>query len=155
LTDHKKEVTDDDLFTIIMEVQTDTASVNKYQMEMFQVQYGTTNIPTATVQLKTPSGETVHAAQTASGSVEALYKTLDVLIEEDLQLIDYQLNSVGGGKDALAESHVQLKVNGETVNGRGSAQDVIEASGNAFLNAVNRYIVQQNSFIKQEVGSEV
>lgn len=152
LTDHKKEVTDDDIFTMLMEIQTDISSVDKYQLEMFQVQYGTANIPTATVRLKTPEGNTVETAYTGEGSVEALYKTLDALIEEDLQLVDYSLNSVGGGKDALAESHVQLVVNGEKVNGRGTAQDVIEASANAFLNAVNRYIVQQNSTItKKEV----
>src|SRR5699024_5281318 len=76
---------------------------------------------------------------------------LDQLIEEELQLLDYQLNSVGSGKDALAESHVQLKVNGTTVNGRGAAQDVLEASGSAFLNAVNRYIVQQNTVQQKEL----
>src|SRR5699024_4817426 len=50
LTDRKKEVTDDDLFTILMDVQTDTSAVAKYELDMFQVQYGTTNIPTATVK---------------------------------------------------------------------------------------------------------
>ncbi|OZU88132.1 2-isopropylmalate synthase [Virgibacillus indicus] len=154
LTDRKKEVTDDDLFTILMEIQTDTSAVNKYKLEMFQVQYGTANIPTATVALKKPSGEKVEAASTGQGSVEALYRTLDNLIEEDLKLVDYQISSVGGGKDALAESRVQLFVNGEPVNGRGTAQDVIEASANAFINAVNRYIIQKNSSVlKQAVKS--
>lgn len=151
LTDRKKEVTDDDLFTILTEIQTDTASVNKYKLEMFQVQYGTANIPTATVLLKTPEGETVQTACTGQGSVEALYEALDSLITEDLHLVDYQLNSVGRGKDALAESHVQLVINGYPMNGRGTAQDVIEASANAFLNAVNRYIVHQVTSKKKEV----
>lgn len=145
LTDQKKEVTDDDLFTILTEVQTDTKEINKYKMEMFQVQYGTKNVPSATVKIQTPTGETVKATKTASGSVEALYKTIESLIDEDLRLVDYQINSVGRGKDALAESHVQLIVNDEQVNGRGSAQDVLEASANAFLNAVNRYVVQQST----------
>lgn len=152
LTDRKKEVTDDDLFTILTEVQTDMSKVDKYQLEMFQVQYGTANIPTASIKLKTPAGETVQAACTGQGSVEALYETLDSLIEEELQLVDYQLNSVGRGKDALAESHVQLVINGEPMNGRGAAQDVIEASANAFLNAVNRYIVQQQASQKKEAA---
>ncbi|MFB4168480.1 2-isopropylmalate synthase [Virgibacillus sp. JSM 102003] len=142
LTDRKKEVTEDDIFTILMEIQTDQSGAAKYQMEMFQVQYGTANIPTATVSLTTPEGNKVQEARTGQGSVEALYNTLDSLIEQELQLVDYQLNSVGRGKDALAESHVQLLVNGESMNGRGTAQDVVEASANAFLNAVNRYMIQ-------------
>ncbi|TQS74946.1 2-isopropylmalate synthase [Ornithinibacillus gellani] len=145
LTDYKKEVTDDDLFTILTEIQTEHASIGKYKLNMFQVQYGSANIPTATVSLTTPDGREVETACTGQGSVEALYNTLDALVSENLKLVDYQINSVGGGKDALAESHVQIEVDGETVNGRGSAQDVLEASANAFLNAVNRYIVQQGT----------
>jgi len=118
---------------------------------MFQVQYGTTNVPTATVVLRTPENERVENACTGQGSVEALYETLDSLVKEDLKLIDYQLHSVGRGKDALAESHVQLLVNGEPVNGRGTAQDVVEASANAFLNAVNRYVIQRQTKQKQQV----
>src|SRR5699024_2629818 len=49
LTDHKKEITDDDLFAILTEVQIETAELDRYEMDMFQVQYGTNNIPAATV----------------------------------------------------------------------------------------------------------
>jgi len=141
LTDRKKEVTDDDLFTILTEIQTEATTMNTYQLQMFHVEYGTEDTPTATVTLKTPQQEIVKKSCTGQGSVEALYGTLDALITEDLDLVDYQINSVGRGKDALAEARVQLIVNGETVNGRGTAQDVIEASANAFLNAVNRYVI--------------
>ena len=145
LTDSKKEVTDDDLFTILTDIQTDSSVVDKYELKKFQVQYGSNQIPTATVELKTPEKTIVQEACTGRGSVEALYATLDKLIEEDLELVDYQISSVGRGKDALAESNVQLLVNGEQMNGRGIAQDVIEASANAFLNAVNRYIIQKHT----------
>ncbi|WP_246001135.1 2-isopropylmalate synthase [Oceanobacillus piezotolerans] len=151
LTDHKKEVTDDDIYTIVMEIKTEAQAVSKYELKSFQVQYGQATIPTATVSLVTPQGKTLQTACTGKGSVEALYNTLSTLIEEELKLLDYQLNSVGGGKDALAESHVQLSVNGEAMNGRGSAQDVLEASANAYLNAVNRYIITKQSVKPKEV----
>ncbi|MGM8365021.1 2-isopropylmalate synthase [Virgibacillus sp. W0181] len=150
LTDRKKEVTDDDLFTILTEIQTDHSAVEKYKLETFQVQYGNSNIPTATVSLKTPENKIVQKACTGSGSVEALYETLDAIITEDLELVDYQISSIGRGKDALAEAHIQLIVNEEHMNGRGSAQDVIEASANAFLNAVNRYIIQKQATERQK-----
>src|SRR5690625_4191623 len=73
LTDRKKEVTDDDLFTLLMDVQTDTTAIHKYELDMFQVQYGTSNIPTATVSLQTPKGKSMQSACTGQGSVEALY----------------------------------------------------------------------------------
>lgn len=154
LTDHNKEVTDDDIYTIIMEIKTDSKQVDKYELNSFQVYYGTANTPTAVVRLITPEKDELEAALTGNGSVEALYKTIDSLIEEELNLINYQLNSVGGGKDALAEAYVQLSVNGEVMNGRGSHQDVLMASANAFLNAVNRYITKHSTVKKQETVTQ-
>ena len=44
------------------------------------------------------------------------------------QSTDHQTSSVGGGKDALAESRVQIKINDKRYPGRGTSQDVLEAS---------------------------
>jgi 2-isopropylmalate synthase len=138
LTDQKKEVTDEDLFTILTDIQTDLSDVPKYSLNAFQVHYGSANLPTATVSLTSPDGRKLETACTGNGSVEALYNTIDSLIEEEVHLSDFNLSSVGKGTDALAEVNVQMVVNGIPVAGRGSAQDVLEASAKAFINAVNR-----------------
>src|SRR5699024_2420718 len=111
------------------------------------------NIPTATVSLRTPSGEYVQTAKSGQGSVEALYGALEELVSEEPEVSDYQLSSVGRGTDALAEARVQLHINEQLVSGRGSAQDVIEASASAYLNAVNRYIIQKTTKAKQKIES--
>ncbi|MRH41819.1 2-isopropylmalate synthase [Aquibacillus halophilus] len=150
LTDRKKEVTDDDLFVILMDIQTDISGVKKYELLSFQVQYGSHNLPTATVALNTPEEIRVETACTGQGSVEALYNTIEKLVEEEIHLTDFNLNSVGKGRDALAEVHVSMTVNGKSVSGRGSAQDVLEASAQAFLNAINRVFFNKNFESKQE-----
>ncbi|KGX87069.1 2-isopropylmalate synthase [Pontibacillus litoralis] len=149
LTDCKKEITDEDLFTLLTDVQTVSTRAPKYTLQSFQVQYGSTNIPTATIAMKNPNGEYLEMAGTGKGSVEAIYNTLEALMHEDIQLEDYRINSVGAGRDALAEVHIRLKVNGYTMNGRGSAQDVLEASAHAFINSVNRVFMQPNLKQKQ------
>jgi 2-isopropylmalate synthase len=149
LTDRKKEVTDEDLFTILIDIQTAAVDVKKYELVAFQVQYGSANLPTATVALTTPEGERVETACTGSGSVEALYNTLETLVKEEIHLTDFNLSSVGKGRDALAEVHVKMTVNGVAVSGRGSAQDVLEASAKAFLNAVNRVFFNQKAVVKE------
>ncbi|HLR15469.1 MAG TPA: 2-isopropylmalate synthase [Bacillota bacterium] len=151
LTDRKKEVTDDDIFTILMDLQTDSSAVEKYELSMFQVQYSSMNVPTATVSLRTPSGEYVQKAKSGQGSVEALYEALKELVSEEPEVADYQLQSVGKGTDALAEARVQLMIDSQLVSGRGSAQDIIEASASAYLNAVNRYIVQKSTKAKHKI----
>src|SRR5699024_5098650 len=151
LTDRKKEVTDDDIFTILMDLQTDSSAVEKYELSMFQVQYSSMNVPTATVSLRTPSGEYVQKAKSGQGSVEALYEALKELVSEEPEVADYQLQSVGKGTDALAEARVQLMIDSQLVSGRGSAQDIIEASASAYLIAVNRYIVQKSTKAKHKI----
>ncbi|WP_017471712.1 2-isopropylmalate synthase [Amphibacillus jilinensis] len=143
LTDRKKEVTDDDLFVILMDIQTDVTNRKQYQLKSFQVHYDSNLSPTATVALITPTGEEVDDAKTGSGSVEALYNTIESLIEESIQLTDFTLSSIGKGKDALAEVHVSMNVNQHAVSGRGTAQDVLEAAATAFLNAVNRVFINK------------
>ncbi|CAH2716219.1 2-isopropylmalate synthase [Neobacillus rhizosphaerae] len=149
LTDRKKEVTDEDLFTILTDIQTAVVDIKKYELVAFQVQYGSANLPTATVALTTPEGIRVETARTGSGSVEALMNTLEALIKEEIHLTDFRLSSIGQGRDALAEAHVKMTVNGSPVSGRGSAQDVLEASAKSFLNAVNRVFFTHNAVLKE------
>lgn len=149
LTDRKKEVTDEDLFAILTDIQTTAVDIKKYELVAFQVHYGSANLPTATVALTTPEGIRVETARTGSGSVEALMNTLEALIKEEIHLTDFRLSSIGQGRDALAEVHVKMTVNGTPVNGRGSAQDVLEASAKSFLNAVNRVFFNQNAAVKE------
>ncbi|PXW92664.1 2-isopropylmalate synthase [Streptohalobacillus salinus] len=141
LTDRKKEVTDDDLFVILMDIQTDVQTRSQYQLEAFQVHYHSTDVPTAHVTLTTPKGDTVSKQDVGNGSVEALYNTIEHLIEEKIELTDFTLSSIGKGKDALAEVHVNMNVNNQAVSGRATAQDVLEAAANAFINAINRAFV--------------
>ncbi|MBM7587840.1 2-isopropylmalate synthase [Bacillus pakistanensis] len=140
LADKKKEVTDEDIFAILTDKQTEAQDVKTYELKSLQVQYGMDNIPTATIAVVKPDGEYKQEAATGSGSVEAIYNTIEKLVEDTVVLLDYKINSVGGGRDALAEVFVQVKYNETVSSGRGTAQDVLEASARAYLNAVNRVL---------------
>ncbi|MDO5359210.1 MAG: 2-isopropylmalate synthase [Jeotgalicoccus sp.] len=145
LTDHKKEITDDDLYSIIMEIKTDASNIERYVLENFEVNYEQDGQTKAHIDVVTPTGKQVSHEVTGSGSVEVLYKAIQEILAETTNLLDYQLSSVGGGKDALAESRVQLNINGRQFSGRGTAQDVLAASANAYINAVNRYLMSEQA----------
>lgn len=138
LADKKKEITDADLFAILTDKQTETDA--NYTLNSIQVQYGTDNIPTATVAVTLTDGSKVYEASTGSGSVEAIYNTIERIFGRQVQLLDYKINSVGGGRDALADVYVRISCDGLESSGRGTAQDVLEASARAYLNAVNRIL---------------
>jgi 2-isopropylmalate synthase len=143
LADRKKEVTEEDLVTILMEQQVSIENIPLFELKSVQVQYGTENIPTATASVVTPSGEEKTVAATGSGSVEAIFNTLEKVVNGEVNILDYRVKSVGKGRDALGEAVINLKYNGFTSTGRDSAQDVLEASAKAYLNAINRQIIQK------------
>ena len=151
LADRKKEVTEEDLTTILTEQQVSIENVALFELKSVQVQYGTENIPTATASVLTPEGEIKTLAATGSGSVEAIFNTLEQLVNGKVNILDYRVQSVGKGRDALGEAVINLIYNGFTSTGRNSAQDVLEASAKAYLNAINRQIIQQRVREQQAV----
>ncbi len=143
LADSKKEITKEDLWTILTNEQLKDTDAPLYELESVQVQYGTEHIPTATVSVKTPGGTIAQEACTGAGSVEAIYNTLEKIVDGSINLLDYRVSSIGKGRDALGEAVVNMTFNGEQLTGRGSAQDVLEASAKAYLNAINRSLLQE------------
>ena len=152
LADRKKEVTEDDLVTLLTEQQVSFVDVAIFELKSVQVQYGTENIPTATAQVTTPDGDTKTVAATGNGSVEAIFNTLEQLLDSKANVLDFRVTSVGKGRDALAEAVINVKYNGYEVTGRDAAQDVLEASAKAYLNAINRQLIQQSIREKQPVS---
>ena len=66
-------------------------------------------------------------------------KAIDRILGHQGHLVEYHVQAVTGGKDALGE--VTLKVDfggGKLLTGKGASTDVIEASARAYLNAVSR-----------------
>jgi 2-isopropylmalate synthase len=151
LADRKKEMTDDDLFAIVLEERLAKDQQPYYKLNSVQVQNSSDQVHTATVTLSGINNELIEETASGSGSVEALYNTLERCVKEEVHLLDYRIQSVGAGRDALAQVFVKLKYAGKESSGRGLAQDVIEASAKAYLNAVNRviYLQEQSETVKE------
>jgi 2-isopropylmalate synthase len=53
------------------------------------------------------------AAAAAAGPVDAAYKAIDGLVRVDAELVDYSVNSVTEGIQALATTRVSIRPTGE------------------------------------------
>ncbi|MDQ0219406.1 2-isopropylmalate synthase [Peribacillus cavernae] len=139
LADKKKEMTDEDLAALVLEEK--LSKDNRFfELVSLQISYGTNQVPTATVTLRDPDNETIQEASTGAGSIEALYNTLERCVGDKVNLLDYRIQSVGAGRDALAQVYVKMRYRDTETSGRGLAQDVLEASAKAYLNAINRVV---------------
>jgi 2-isopropylmalate synthase len=144
--DKKKFVYDDDLSALVEGQITDVPET--WSLDYLSVSSGNRTVPTATVRLQKRAGKKTETAQDAGigdGPVDAALKAIDRLTQTHGKLMDYSLRAVSQGKDALGE--VTLKVDfggGALVTGKGASTDVIEASARAYLNAVNRFLSQND-----------
>ena len=142
-------MTDDDLVAIVLENKI-SKDDQYYQLLNVGVQ-SVENEHTATITLSGRNNEkNITETGTGKGSVEAVYNTLEKMVDESVNLLDYRIQSIGGGRDALAQVFVKMRCADVETSGRGLAQDVIEASAKAYLNAINRVL-----YLKENADSEL
>ncbi len=138
VADKKKTVSDQDLAMIVSdEIRMPTEI---YRLDHVQVSCGDHSIPTATVRLVGPDGTILCDSATGTGPVDAVYKAVNRLIGVENRLIEYSVQSVTAGLDAIGEVTIRIEANGRVFGGRGADTDIIVASTRAYVNALNKLI---------------
>ncbi|MDA1188605.1 MAG: 2-isopropylmalate synthase, partial [Chloroflexi bacterium] len=140
LADRKREVTDADLETLMASQRRTVSEPSVYTLEHIQVSSGNHEIPTATVKLKTPDGQSITDAATGTGPVDAVYKAINRMVGVPNKLTEFAVNSVTEGIDALGSVTIRIEQDGEVYVGRGSDTDIIVASAKAYMHALNRLL---------------
>ncbi|MDG2990319.1 2-isopropylmalate synthase [Candidatus Synechococcus calcipolaris G9] len=146
LADKKKEITDWDLEAIAKD-ESQAVDVNGYQLEFVQVSCGDHAQPTATVTIRTPQGEELTDAAIGTGPVDAVYRAINRVVGLPNRLIEYSVQSVTAGIDAIGEVTIRLQEGDRIHSGHAANTDVIVASAQAYMNALNRLyrVLEQRS----------
>ena len=143
LADKKGQVYDYDLEALLFFDQ------QKHDQAYYQLTYlhatsGKEIIPSATVQLKI-GDEIVTRSETGNGPVDASYKAIMAMLgHNDLEVVDFKLDSKGEGADALASVSVITEYKGRRFHGIGLATDIVEAGVKALIFVLNNtYLADQ------------
>jgi len=135
LADKKKTIYEEDLVSLVEN------EINKpleiWQLESVSYASGTNVTPNATVRLRS-KGKAFSSSSKGDGPVDACYKAIEKITKIKTKLLDYRIEAVTSGKDALGEVSVKVVSDKKVAMGRGSSTDIIEASAKAFINAVNK-----------------
>jgi 2-isopropylmalate synthase len=83
------------------------------------------------------------SAATGSGPMEAACHAVDKITDIYGKLLEYKLNAVTGGKDALGEVLSKVEIEDKIYNGRGLSTDIIEASVKSYIHAINKYYYEK------------
>ena len=149
VADKKKEISDWDLEAIVNdEIQ---QAPELFKVELVQVSCGSNTQPTATVTLRTPDGEELTDAAIGTGPVDAVYKAINRVVNVPNELIEFSVQSVTGGIDALGEVTIRLRHESRVFSGHAANTDIIVASAQAYVNALNRLYVALQKEVKEEV----
>ncbi|WJZ88009.1 hypothetical protein VitviT2T_007345 [Vitis vinifera] len=152
VAEKKKNLTDVDVIALV--------SDEIFQPKVFwklgdlQVTCGTLGLSTATVKLIDADGQKHVACSVGTGPVDSAYKAIDLLVKEQVTLLEYGLNAVTEGIDAIATTRVLIRgeknhtltnaLTGETVHrsfsGTGAGMDIVVSSVRAYISALNKML---------------
>lgn len=155
LADKKKNVTDDDVLALVGDEVHQPIVI--WSLDGLQAVCGSLGLPTATVCMTGPDGIPRTASGIGTGPVDAAYKAIDSLVRVQTELVDYSVNSVTEGIEALAQTRVVIRPAGKmagegyvntyqggktqrSFSGSGADEDIVTASARAYVSALNKMI---------------
>jgi 2-isopropylmalate synthase len=144
LADKKKEIFDDDIRMLVADEMSDTPNV--YELVQLQISDCSVGVPSAAVSIKKEDVITTDAA-IGSGTMDAIFKTIDRITSFNGKLMDYKVEAVTEGKDALAKVLVKVSFdeNKPAIMGHGLSVDTMLASAKAYVSALNSYLLMKDS----------
>lgn len=144
--DKGKTVTDADLIAITETVLGKTTGRERIlDLVDLAVVTGKGLVPTASVRLRLNDKEYT-SAETGVGPVDAAIRAVQKITDPSVQvcLKEYRLEAITGGSNALAEALVKVEdANGTTVSASTTGEDVVVASVEAMIEAINKVLLRR------------
>jgi 2-isopropylmalate synthase len=151
LADKKKSIEDADLDALV--IGEFSGQKAKYTLEDLQVSTGISIKPTATVSLRDENDKILTKSAEGTGPVDAAFKSIEVIIGKFGKLTEFRMDSVTEGLDAQAVVSLVLETDIGKFFGRSGNTDIIVASVQAYLDAIEKYL--RKICQKEEGGKHV
>ncbi|KAF3789973.1 2-isopropylmalate synthase B, partial [Nymphaea thermarum] len=165
VAEKKKHLSDEDIEALVSDEIFQPQTI--WSLENVQVTCGTLGLSTGTVKLVGPDGARHIACAVGTGPVDAAYKAIDSIVQVPVTLLEYGLNSVTEGIDAIAHTRVVIRgenshtathaLTGETIHrtfsGSGAEMDVVVSSVRAYVNALNKMLGFKSASSKKTLNS--
>jgi 2-isopropylmalate synthase len=158
LCDRKKRVDDRDIEALVTNEARHAVEI--YHIEHVQVTCGTSVTPVATVSLRGPDGQIRIEAAHGTGPVDAVYQAINKIVQRPAELIEFSINAITEGIDAVAEVTVRVREQGAAeVDGRRGPPvfsgysvntDTIVSAAEAYMGAMNKLLASREERIKAE-----
>ena len=140
LADEKKDLFEEDILSLIQKQKFSEENLITYKLESIKCSFESGKTPKASVVLTNRDGEKNEATANGDGPVDSICNAIDTITGLSCKLIDYQVMSKTKGRDAQGEVTVRVVSDNQEVLGKGVGVNTIEASGFAYINAINKLL---------------
>ena len=138
LADEKQEITDDDLLFLMSDGEKNIYK-NAYKLNLLQVVCGDPLSPTASIKLQY-NGVEKEAMAMGNGPVNATIKAITSIIGKEIELKEFTIQAMHGGSDDVSKVNMRVSYEGKSYMGYGFSTDIVKASANAYLDAINKFL---------------
>lgn len=90
------------------------------------------------------NGKQMDGISAGDGPIDASYLAIERCIGSKCELDDFQIRAVTEGREAMGEAITKLRYNGKLYSGRGISTDITEASIEAYINALNKIVYEED-----------
>ncbi|BAG83852.1 MAG: 2-isopropylmalate synthase [Candidatus Azobacteroides pseudotrichonymphae] len=136
LADYKKNINDDD---ILMLAGKDRTESNRIRLEYLQVTSGVGILPVASICLNI-AGEKFEAAASGNGPVDAAIRAVKQIIHRQMVIQEFLIQAINKGSNDVGKVHMQVKYNDVNYYGFAANTDIVAASVEAFIDAINKFV---------------
>ena len=144
LCDRKKEIYDEDLVAIA--IGDKLVQGGKIELESIRFESGTDMAASATVTVRV-LGRATRAMATGDGPVNAALEAIRMCTGVgDVVLEDYRIAAISVGTDAQGQVNLRINAEGVVASGQATHTDVVVASAQAYIHALNHLAFQRERF---------
>ena len=136
LADRKKDITDEDLLIIAGK---ETDKMHRIKLDYLQVISGLGIRNVANVGLDI-AGEKFEASSSGNGPVDAAINAIKQIIRRQMIIEEFLIQAINRGSDDTGKVHMQVSHDGINYYGFSANTDIVTASAEAFINAVNKFV---------------
>ncbi|MEG1748258.1 MAG: 2-isopropylmalate synthase [Tannerellaceae bacterium] len=137
LADRKKDINDDD---VLMLAGKDRTAMHRIKLEYLQVTSGIGVQSVASICMNL-SGVRRYEAAAGNGPVDAGIKAVKKAISNsDMSIQEFLIQAISKGSDDTGKVHMQVEYEGAVYYGFSANTDIIAASVEAFVDAINKFV---------------
>lgn len=135
LADKKKEISDDDVLMLAGEHR----EGRRIRVSYLQVSSGIGIQSVASVGLDI-AGEKFEACASGNGPVDAAIKAIKKIITREMLVKEFLIQAINKGSNDVGKVHMTVDYDGRHYYGFSANTDIIAASAEAFVDAINKFI---------------